>query len=146
MAEGGGQGHFLSHLVGRAEGRVAELADLPDVFPGNHPSPPESPTYHAIRVQAQRWWALCFAAGGGDTEVVEIRWDCLSVISVYHIQCPSPPGCWSSLWQAYNAKQNQFFKSVPGLNYSPRMSNSLYTVATCNSLWSYYWKLNPLSI
>lgn len=52
---GGGQGRCLSHLIGRAEGRPAELADLPDVFPGHHPSPPETPTYHALAagVQAQ---------------------------------------------------------------------------------------------
>lgn len=51
----GGQGRCLSHLIGRAEGRLAELADLPDVFPGHHPSPPETPTYHALAagVQAQ---------------------------------------------------------------------------------------------
>lgn len=37
---GAGQGRCLSHLIGRAEGGLAELADLPDVFPGHHPSPP----------------------------------------------------------------------------------------------------------
>lgn len=49
---------------------MVELADLPHVFPGHHPSPPETPTYHALSagVQAQRWRALRFAAGGGDTE------------------------------------------------------------------------------
>lgn len=64
------QGRCLSHLIGGAEGRLAELADLPDVFPGHHPSPPETPTYHAldVGVQAQRRWALRFAAGRGDTE------------------------------------------------------------------------------
>lgn len=69
---GGGHGRCLSHLIGRAEGGLAELADLPDVFPGHHPSPPETPTYHALAtgVQAQRRRALRFAAGRGDTE----RW------------------------------------------------------------------------
>lgn len=62
---GGGQWRRLSHLVSGAEGGPAELADLPDVFPGHHPSPPETPTYHAldVGVQAQRRWALRFAAG-----------------------------------------------------------------------------------
>lgn len=50
---GGGQGRCLSHLIGGAEGRLAELADLPDVFPGHHPSPPETPTYHALDVGVQ---------------------------------------------------------------------------------------------
>lgn len=52
---GGGQGRCLSHLIGGAEGGLAELADLPDVLPGHHPSPPETPTYHALAagVQAQ---------------------------------------------------------------------------------------------
>lgn len=70
-ARGGGQGRCLSHLIGRAEGRPAQLADLPDVFPGHHPSPPETPTYHALaaRVQAQRRWALRLAADRGDREV-----------------------------------------------------------------------------
>lgn len=64
------QGRCRSHLIGGAEGRLAELADLPDVFPGHHPSPPETPTYHALAagVQAQRWRALRFAAGRRDTE------------------------------------------------------------------------------
>ncbi len=55
QAVAGGQGHCLSHLIGRAAGRLAELADLPDVCPGHHPSPPETPTYHALAagVQAQ---------------------------------------------------------------------------------------------
>lgn len=53
-----------------AEGGLAELADLPDVFPGHHPSPPETPTYHAldVGVQAQRRRALRFAAGQEDME------------------------------------------------------------------------------
>lgn len=61
-----GLGHRLSHLIGRVEGRRAELADLPDVFPGHHPSPPGTPTYHSLStgVQVQRWWALRFAAVG----------------------------------------------------------------------------------
>jgi len=65
---GGGHGRWLSHLIGGAEGGMAELADLPDVFPGHHPSPPETPTYHAFAagVQAQRRRALCFAAGRED--------------------------------------------------------------------------------
>lgn len=37
---GAGQGRCLSHLIGGAEGGLAELADLPDVFPGHHLSPP----------------------------------------------------------------------------------------------------------
>lgn len=63
------EGRCLSHLVSGAEGRLAELADLPDVFPGHHPSPPETPTYHAldVGVQAQRRRALRFAAGREDT-------------------------------------------------------------------------------
>lgn len=61
----GWRGCCLSHLVSGAEGGLAELADLPDVFPGHHPSPPETPTYHAldVGVQAQRRRAFCFAAG-----------------------------------------------------------------------------------
>lgn len=75
----------LSHLIGRAEGRMAELADLPDVFPGHHPSPPETPTYHALAtgVQAQRRRAICFAAGRKDTEQGGdwCETDCRSMIS-----------------------------------------------------------------
>lgn len=65
-----GGGRCLSHLVSGAEGGLAELADLPDVFPGHHPSPPETPTYHAldVGVQAQRRRALRFAAGQEDME------------------------------------------------------------------------------
>lgn len=68
---GGRQGRCLSHLIGGAEGRLAQLADLPDVFPGHHPSPPETPTYHAFAagVQAQRRWAVRFAAGKRHKEV-----------------------------------------------------------------------------
>lgn len=70
---GGRQGRCLSHLVGGAEGGLAELADLPDVLPGHDPSPPETPTYHAldVGVQAQRRRALRFAAGRGDGEECE---------------------------------------------------------------------------
>lgn len=69
VVRGGRHGRCLSHLIGRAEDRLAELADLPDVFPGHHPSPPETPTYHALAagVQAQRRRALCFAAGRRNT-------------------------------------------------------------------------------
>jgi len=67
---GGRQGRCLSHLIGGAQGRPAELADLPGVFPGHHPSPPETPTYHALAAGVQAQWrrALRFAAGTGDTE------------------------------------------------------------------------------
>lgn len=70
---GGRQGRCLSHLIGGAEGGLAELADLPDVFPGHDPSPPETPTYHAldVGVQAQRRRALRFAAGRRDGEYCE---------------------------------------------------------------------------
>lgn len=73
---GGQQGRCLSHLIGGAEGRLAQLADLPDVFPGHHPSPPETPTYHALTAgeQAQRRWALRFAADRGDTEVETVSY------------------------------------------------------------------------
>lgn len=43
-----GQRRCLSHLIGGAEGGLSKLADLPGVFPGHHPSPPETPTYHAL--------------------------------------------------------------------------------------------------
>lgn len=67
---GGGQSHCPSHLIGGAEGRLAELADLPDVLPRHHPSPPETPTYHALDVGVEAQWrrALRFAAGRKDTE------------------------------------------------------------------------------
>lgn len=70
---GGRQGRCLSHLIGGAEGGLAQLADLPDVFPGHDPSPPETPTYHAldVGVQAQRRRALRFAAGRRDGEYCE---------------------------------------------------------------------------
>lgn len=70
---GGRQGRCLSHLIGGAEGGLAELADLPDVFPGHDPSPPVTPTYHAldVGVQAQRRRALRFAAGRGEREECE---------------------------------------------------------------------------
>lgn len=67
---GGECGRRLSHLIGGAEGGLAELADLPRVFPGHHPSPPETPTYHDLATgeQAQRRWAVRFAVGEGHTD------------------------------------------------------------------------------